>query len=272
VSHSLDIPLDWFVCPITKEPLRRLEDGLTSSRATYRFVRPAGYWDFAPQASGELERAEWKTWAQLQENGLVSYAADPEHNLGVGKRDDFLEFARFCGFRGRVLDVGVGPQRCPTHIAYCEAKDVFFVGIDPLVGEQPRQFAFVRGLGEYLPFRSGLFDQVLFVTSLDHFIDPRPALAEAARVLGPRGELFIWIGEKEKNAPKATRSNDWYERLAVPEGAEDRFHYKRFSAGELEAQLAEMSLQIAERSVARIDAWRSNLFYRIRPDSRNARD
>ncbi|MBK8125693.1 MAG: methyltransferase domain-containing protein [Elusimicrobia bacterium] len=140
-------------------------------------------------------------WEQLQENGEVSYREDPEHNLGVGARADHLAFADFCGFHGNVLDVGVGPQKEPTHLQRARDKSAFFVGIDPLAGEQPRNFAFVRGLAEHLPFRDGVFDQVLFVTSLDHMLDPVGALREARRVTKPEGRVFLWMGEKNPARP-----------------------------------------------------------------------
>lgn len=265
MKQPRSIPLDWFVCPVTKAPLEPGEDVLVAPRGRYRFERSLGYWDFMPRVLDEFGRPEWKTWEQLQDNGVVSYEADPEHNLGVGRRQDFYEFSTFCGFRGNVLDVGVGPQRCPTHIEFCDKEDAFFIGVDPLVGVQPRCFAFVRGLGEYLPFRNGLFDQVLFVTSLDHFIDPRPPITEAARVVRPGGDICVWIGEKDKNAPKPTASNEWYEKLRVPQGADDRFHFKRFTAREFEGYLGEMRLRIVDQRAIQIDRWRSNLFYRIRP-------
>lgn len=259
-----DIPPDWFACPGTKAPLQASGLDLVSPQGE-RYRRIDGVWDFVPQSLPDLKRGEWKTWEQLQANGVVSYQADPEHNLGVGKRQDFLEFAAFCNFHGKVIDVGVGPQKCPSHIQYATATNAFFVGVDPLVGEQPRCFAFVRALGEYLPFRAALFDQVLFVTSLDHFIDPRPALREAARVLAPGGEICVWLGEKDKSAPKPTKSHAWYESLKVPEGAEDRFHFKRFTTQDFEGYLREVELHVKERCVRDIDAWRRNLFYKVRP-------
>ena len=259
------IPLDWFVCPVSKAPLKSAGDELVSSHGRYRRNAEFGYWDFMPAAPGIIDRPEWRTWQQLQDNGVVSYEADPEHNLGVGRRQDFLDFAAFCDFRGNVLDVGAGPQRCPTHVEYCEREEVFFVGIDPLAGAQPRCFSFVLGLGEFLPFRHGLFDQVLFVTSLDHFIDPRPPLEEAKRVLRRGGDIGVWIGEKHGNAPRPTVTNEWYEKLQVPPGAEDRFHFKRFTSRDFEGYLADAGLVAVDRHVIEVDEWRSNLFYRARP-------
>jgi SAM-dependent methyltransferase len=216
-----------------------------------------------PSASELVDSPAWRAWAVLQSNGVVSYNADPEHNLGVGERKDFLEFAEFCSFSGIVLDVGVGPQRVPSHIEHSKKPGVRFVGIDPLVGQQPRGFEFVHGLGEFLPFRAGLFDQVLFVTSLDHFIDPRPALLEARRVLNATGHVCIWLGEKSSGAPRPKVSNEWYENLEVPPGAEDRFHYKRYSADEIESWFNGLGLTLVQRDVRNVDEWRRNLFYRL---------
>jgi SAM-dependent methyltransferase len=264
VNRDKEVPLEWFACPVTKENLKLFDGDLVSPNGE-RYRRVAGtYWDLLPRKQPELQRAEWKTWEKLQANGVITYEADPEHNLGVGKRDDFLQFAEFCAFHGNVLDVGVGPQECPTHIKYSVSKTAFFVGVDPLVGIQPRCFAFVRALAEYLPFRSGVFSQVLFVTSLDHFIDARPALREAARVLASHGEICVWLGEKDKNAPKSEKTHAWYQRLKVPKGADDRFHFKRFTTQDFEGYLSEVGLAVAERSVRNVDPWRRNLFYRIR--------
>lgn len=264
MKAARSIPVDWFVCPVSKAPLKADGDALVSGSGRYHRDARHGFWDFMPAAAGVIDRPEWATWQQLQDNGVAMYESDPEHNLGVGKRQDFLDFAAFCEFRGNVLDVGVGPQRCPTHIEYCDRKDVFFVGIDPLTGMQPRCFSFVRGLGEYLPFRDGLFDQVLFVTSLDHFIDPRAPLREAKRAVSRGGDICIWIGEKDKAAPKPTTVNPLYESLRVPEGADDRFHFKRFTSRDFEGYLLDVGLATVDRRVVKVDEWRSNLFYRAR--------
>jgi SAM-dependent methyltransferase len=255
------IPLDWFVCPITKEKLQFINGSLRSSRFVYHQHPTYRYWDFFPQESLELEKSEWKIWEQLQANAIVSYQADPEHNLGVGKRKDFIQFADFCSFHGSVLDIGVGPQRIPTHIEFCSKKDVFFVGIDPLEGDQPRAFAYVRGLGEYLPFKNSLFDQVLFVTSIDHFIDPIIPLLEARRVVKYDGEICIWFGQKDKATPKPQDSHEWYENLSVPTGAEDRFHYRRVDGKQFENYLSKADLTIKKREIISVDRWRRNLFY-----------
>lgn len=263
MPRQLAIPLDWFVDPVTKEILTVKLDGLYSSIARYTKNESRGFWNFMPQNLEELNNPLWQTWCQLQKNGIISYRNDPYNNLGVGLRKDYLEFGKFCNLNGNILDVGVGPQTCPIHILHCKKKDMFFIGIDPLVGEQPRDFAFVQSLGEYLPFRAKLFDRVLFVTSLDHFINLYTPLIEAQRVLKDGGYIYIWIGEKNKNTPNMKESPDWYKKLELPTGADDFFHFKRLSAQKAESCFTELGLKIKDKEVHAIDSWRKNYFYRL---------
>jgi SAM-dependent methyltransferase len=258
------LPSDWLVDPVTKNPPSFAGDVAHCDSGDYRHYAAEGYWDFLPADLVGLFGEKARIWETLQRNGEASYLNDPERNLGVGPRADFLAFAEFSRFRGNVLDVGCGPQKLPTHMAASSGPDVFFCGIDPLVGDQPRGFAFVRGLGEYLPFRAALFDQVLFVTSLDHFLDPTPPLIEARRVLSPGGEVCVWIGEKDKNAPRPAASPDWYRRLEVPGDAQDAFHYRRFGIEDFERFVAGAGLAIADRRVTEVDQWRRNVFFRLR--------
>jgi len=263
-----EIPLDWFVCPLTKEKLVYREGLLESSRGRYSREEPFGFWDFIPREFANSDKSAWQTWQQLQENGMSSYVEDPVANIAVGPIPEYVAFGDFCKFHGAVLDVGVGPQANPTHLAQCRGEGAFFVGIDPLIGEQPRDFAFVKGLGEYLPFRAKLFDQVLFVTSLDHFINPTVALAEARRVLSDEGTLCIFHGEKDADAPRPAKSPEWYEKLSVPPGAEDPFHVRRFPARELDVYIESLGMKTVDVEVYKIDEWRRGFFYRVEKTAR----
>ncbi len=258
-----EIPLDWLVCPETKETFIVKDENLISSGGEYKKDSKNRFWNFIPQELKIFDSKTWESWNILQNNGVIPYDLEPEKNLGVGPRKDFLQFADFCNFNGLVLDIGVGPQKSPTHIQYNTKTDVTFIGIDPLEGHQPKDFAFVQGLGEYLPFKNNLFDQVLFVTSLDHFIDPIIALKEARRVLKDTGSICVWLGEKDKNTPKPTTSPEWYKALQIPEGAEDPFHYRRFSVNEFKEFLPIAELKISEEQIIVVDEWRKNCFYRL---------
>lgn len=138
-------------------------------------------------------RERWALWEALQANGERAYEIDPPSSLSVGERPDVLAFARFAQLDGRVLDVGCGPQALPSYAAGMAGE---LVGIDPLLGEQPRSFAFVKGIAEYLPFADASFDRVLFATSLDHVLSPPLAVAEARRVTKPGGAVVVWFGEQ----------------------------------------------------------------------------
>ena len=119
----------------------------------------------------------------------------------MGERDDTRAYARFSDLRGRVLDIGCGPQAMPSYAAEFDGE---FVGIDPLLGAQPREFEFVKGLAEYLPFVDGCFDRVLFGTSIDHLLSPQMSILSAARVIRPGGAVSVWHGEAD---PQPTRSD-----------------------------------------------------------------
>jgi SAM-dependent methyltransferase len=237
-----------------------------------------------PPPDGVLQ-AKWALWEELQANGEHSYFADPQANLSVGERDDVARFAEFCDLRGSVLDVGCGPQARPS---YAGAER--FVGIDPLRGERQRDFDFVQGIGEYLPFREGTFDQVLFATSLDHLLDPVRALREAARVLVPVGTIEIWSGElpepptlaeKAANALRLMRRGETRElanavraRLGsprttdtdyvVPRGAADAFHFFHPTQAVLDGMISQAGLEVLE--TARPEP--SQRFVRVAPASR----
>ncbi len=49
----------------------------------------------------------------------------------------------------------------------------------------------VRGIGETLPLRDGVFDRVLCDSALDHFAAPELGLREMRRVLAPDGRLVL---------------------------------------------------------------------------------
>ncbi len=247
-------------CPRCRAPLALPRASCASCGATYRRLRHG--WDLTvpeTELTGEL----WDAWRGVQANGSVAYDADPEHNLGVGERDDYRDFARFAGLGGLVLDVGCGPQAWPSHFDVA-APGAEFVGVDPLVGDAAACYLQVRGLAEFLPFRSGIFDHVLYTTTLDHFVDPVAALREGARVLAGDGSIAVLLGHKAPGAPRPATSPAWYTGLEQPPGAQDLFHIRRLDEPEDAAALfAAAGLRVDDREIHRVDAWRSNSYHRL---------
>lgn len=88
------------------------------------------------------------------------------------------------------LDVGTGSGR------FAAALGVE-VGVDPaaapLVLARSRGIQVARGVGERLPFRSGVFGAVLIVVTVCFADDPALLLAEARRVLQPGGAVIIGL-------------------------------------------------------------------------------
>jgi SAM-dependent methyltransferase len=254
--------LEVVACPACRTPLdlEREQSG-ACSHCGQPYRRLAYGWELLPPRE-ETGSELWSVWDQLQANGMVSYEADPEHNLGVGPRKDVTAFARFCELRGRVLDVGCGPQRRPGYFDP-HASDTTFVGIDPLVGESPADYPRVRGIAEHLPFLDGAFDRVLFATTLDHFVDPVAALVEAGRVLKPDGHIDVWLGHKRSDAPPPAISHAWYEALTRPDGAEDVFHVRRLGPAEAADLFESARLRAVDAEVHQIDEFRTNHFFRL---------
>ena len=251
-------------CPNCKAPLVLLKNANATCQNCKEIYRwRTGTWELIP-SSYRASSPLWTAWDQLQENGVVSYKNDPEHNLGVGEREDCQAFSRFCNFDGLVLDIGCGPQEWPAYFEF-HSTQTGFIGVDPLIESSSSKYMQLKALGEYLPFRDETIDHVVFSTSLDHFINPSVALQEAKRVCKADGELDIWLGEKLSSAPRPSVSHSWYENLSKPDVADDFFHLHRLTALETEQLFKEIGLQVIETKLTKIDDYRSNLFYRLKP-------
>jgi len=252
-----------FACPVCKSDLLIKDSDYQAACLSCRvsFTKEALVWNFIPQAK-DVSSPIWEAWQAVQNNGVASYQADPEHNLSVGKRADCKRFADFCNYEGLVLDVGCGPQAWPAY--FDSSKNAFFIGIDPLAGSQQSNYLTLKALAEYLPFRGNVFDRVLFSTTLDHFVDPIGALREAARVCKASGEIDVWLGEKRPGAPKPSTSPEWYTRLQKPDLAEDVFHLKRLSSVEFQTMTIKAAVKIVQTESHRIDEYRTSYFYRLK--------
>jgi ubiquinone/menaquinone biosynthesis C-methylase UbiE/uncharacterized protein YbaR (Trm112 family) len=259
----LDDARNILACPVCKADLSITDSDKKAKCLSCGaiFAKEPLVWNFIPDVK-DIASPIWKAWQAVQENGMTSYRADPDHNLSVGRRNDCRQFAEFCNFQGLVLDVGCGPQPWPAY--FDSTKNASYVGIDPLAGATPSKYLTIKALAEYLPFRMASFDRVLFSTTLDHFVDSVVALKEAARVCKTSGEIIVWLGEKRPDAPKRSSSPEWYVQLRKPELAEDVFHIKRLNVAEFQGMAMKAGVKIVQTESHQIDEYRTNYFYRLK--------
>jgi ubiquinone/menaquinone biosynthesis C-methylase UbiE len=126
-------------------------------------------------------------------------ATDPQQR---GMREAYLSEVAVPK-NARVLDVGCGTGALTRVLA--ERPNVTeVVGVDPspTLLEKARELAagrpslkFEQADGRELPFDADCFDLALFHTALCHIPSPERALAEAFRVLRPRGWLVVFDGD-----------------------------------------------------------------------------
>lgn len=261
-----NIPLDWYVSPISKKPLTLINENLLKDDDGNEFRREEkfGYWNFIPNSSPVYTEQEWESWKKLIENFMVSFENDPEHNVSYDVRDDALLFGEFCNYHGKVLDLGCGPHACPSYIKFKRNEEAEYYGLDPVPGAQPREYDFIQGIGEHVPFAEDIFDMTIYATSLLHFIDPRVGIREALRVTKPDGYLAVWVGEKtEQEIKKPVASNPWYDELEIPDGADNVFHYKRFSGLDFEKYVGDCGAKVLEKETHDVPGWGKNIFYKV---------
>lgn len=225
-----------------------------------------GTWDFIPKMHGEKRAGSnpWLAWKHAQDNSVVAYTADPENNLRITEKPPDAAFVDFCGFHGLVLDVGCGPQPWPAYFGPPSPRATF-IGLDPLAGEHPADFMQFRGYGEYMPFRAGMFDAVVFATCLDHFVDPVESLSESRRVCKPDGRVMVWVQEKRPDTPKPETSPEWFLKLKRPPNADDNFHIKHLTFNDLKEFISLARLRVTRISEFRVDEFRTNHFLQAVP-------
>jgi SAM-dependent methyltransferase len=156
-----------------------------------------------------------KAHADLRFRSEFDYALFEYHRSA--KVIAFLERAGVA-VGGRVLDAGCGGGGMPLSLAE-EAQMV--VGIDPVqrfgdagvrVGRERglRNLHFALADGMALPFPDGTFDLVLSHAVIEHVADAPLYLRECARVLAPRGHVYL------STAPYLSFAGAHLPRLKLP--------------------------------------------------------
>src|SRR3989304_5857942 len=123
----------------------------------------------------------------------------------------------------RTLEVGAGTGRFAMHFKGA-------IGLDPSLGAlniaKHRGVKVVCGIGESLPFKSSVFDCVLFVLTLCFVKDPLTVIKEAKRVLKDNGRVVICFiskdsswgrlsGEKKEKVESFYKNADFYSSAEI---------------------------------------------------------
>ncbi len=117
---------------------------------------------------------------------------------------ELLAVRAFVPWRGLGLEIGVGSGRFAAPLGVQ-------VGVDPsramLALAAGRGVGVVEGTAEKLPFAAGSFDHALVVTSICFVDSPARMLAEAHRVLKPKGRLVIGFIDRDSALGKDYRAH-----------------------------------------------------------------
>ena len=195
-AEYLESLLGILACPLDNSiPLSAVRDAagevvaLRSRDSEYPVVHniPCLIPELVDSVKGDLplwQTHQSKMWREYKDSN-VSFTSDSNE---IGRHVGEI-IARAGG--GLYLDVGCGARPWPVYMA-ASSKRVQWIGIDPFLGDAVRQFPFVQGMGEYIPFRREIFDGALYAGTIYHHLDPQRSLRRVHNILKPKGKLFIW--------------------------------------------------------------------------------
>ena len=154
----------------------------------------------------------------------------------------------------KILDIGCGSD---PMICYMDKGER--IGLDPLMDVFFKEFDFqrnvswIKGVGEYLPFRNGCFNVILCMNVLDHMRDPIKALSEISRTIKNGGIFMLYV---DCYSPFVK----YYRKIKEELGIGDIFHPFSFSAGEILKIMTTFNLHIVyvDKEQTR---WSNRLFY-----------
>ncbi len=199
-------------------------------------------------------RHRLEAWRAVQAAGERAYLEiGPIGNFshdGWQPAIDAAEMLVDAGHAELVLDVGCGLLPEPAYIKVLRERwRSEVVGVDPILGDR-RSFPFVQALGDFLPFRTAVFDAVTFVSTLDHMISPLHALVGARQILRPGG----WLLVEETVRPVDRAYRRWKTRSLVGPARYNTFHNHAFTTSTLRRTVERAGFTIVRMSASPADA------------------
>lgn len=167
-----------------------------------------------------LRRREATTAVELRE------AYNRRHRVGfLRDRQRFYRFVarRMAPGRGEmILDSGCGGGYLLAELRDCRC---FGIDISDVAIAEARRAApaalLALAQGERLPFAGGVFDQVVCLGNLEHFLDPATGARELARVSRPGGRIWILL-------PNSYYSGDLWRVIRTGYGPDHHQPVERF--------------------------------------------
>jgi len=120
---------------------------------------------------------------------------------------------------GRVLELAHGPGHLLISLKR-SGYQPFGIDLSPSMGKQAAkrlrragcEVPLVRCQAQFLPFRSGSFDDVIATFPTDYILDPS-TLSEVARVTSGRGRLIIVAGGQKDSDKPNPHFLDWLSKI-----------------------------------------------------------
>jgi SAM-dependent methyltransferase len=142
----------------------------------------------------QLAPHAYAVWRPLLEVNEGAYEGLPIDSCSVAGHPmaTFFRFFLTPYLKGRVLDIGCGPQPVPIYLEEYSVGLIY--GVDPLSSPEKHPFNFIKGLAEYLPWANDQFKLAISATSLDHVLLLDKVFEEICRVLTRDGIFAVWEG------------------------------------------------------------------------------
>lgn len=175
-----------------RTPERIIDADLLCPRCGSTFPVRDGLPNLIPQS--RVSSKEWDLWRDHLDGFQArrKERVDRPHAI-INRMGRAVELqASFAAFvdikKGVLLDVGCGPGNFRRQF---DPSNVRYIGLDPIPLPEIDSFEYVRGLGEFLPLKSGSCDRVTMLAALDHLRDVDAFLSEVVRVLKPSGRFHL---------------------------------------------------------------------------------